>query len=78
MVQASDRLRCMKGRHRSDPVVDAYKPGIDRTMLIASLRLTPHERLVNLMALQRSAEELRRVAREDLKRHLLGSPRGNG
>ena len=43
-----------------DPVVEAYKPGVDRTLLRANLRRTPDERLRNLVALQRFADELRR------------------
>jgi len=35
-----------------DPVVDAYKPGIDRTLLIENLKRTPEDRFRNLMALQ--------------------------
>jgi hypothetical protein len=51
-----------------DPVVDAYKPGIDRTLLVENLKRTPEERVRNLMALQRFAEELRRAGRSSLQR----------
>jgi hypothetical protein len=44
-----------------DPLVEAYKPGIDRTLLAENLRRSPEERLRNLMALQLFAEELRRA-----------------
>lgn len=44
-----------------DPVVEAYKAGIDRTLVERNLRLTPEERLRQLMRLQRFAEELRRA-----------------
>jgi hypothetical protein len=44
-----------------DPVVEAYKPGIDRSLLARNLRLTPEERFRQLMQLQRFAEELRRA-----------------
>jgi len=47
----------------TDPVVDAYKPGVDRTLLVENLRRSPEERLRNLMALQRFADELRRAGR---------------
>lgn len=50
-------------RGETDLLVEAYKPGIDRTLLVENLRRTPEERLRNLMALQRFAEELRRAAR---------------
>lgn len=56
----TDRDRSIGG----DPVVDAYKPGIDRTLLIESLERTPEDRLRNLMALQSFADELRRAGRE--------------
>jgi hypothetical protein len=45
----------------ADPVIDAYKQDIDRTLLRESLRRTPEERLLALMELQRFAEELRRA-----------------
>jgi hypothetical protein len=46
-----------------DPVVEAYKAGIDRTLLRANLARTPTERVQNLMALQRLAEEAREAGR---------------
>lgn len=42
-----------------DPVIERYKQDIDRTLIRANLQRTPEERLRNLMALQRFAEELR-------------------
>ena len=44
-----------------DPVVDAYKRHIDRTLLRQNLRRTVTERVENLMALQRLAAEARRA-----------------
>jgi hypothetical protein len=44
-----------------DPVVEAYLPGIDRTLLRENLMRTPEERFLKLMELQRFAEELRRA-----------------
>ena len=44
-----------------DPVVEAYKPGIDVTLIERNLRLTPEERLLQLMELQRFADELHRA-----------------
>ena len=41
-----------------DPVIDRYKQDVDRTLIRANLQRTPEERLLNLMALQRFAEEL--------------------
>lgn len=43
-----------------DPMVEAYKGGIDRTLLRENLRLTPTQRVEKLMALQRLAEEARK------------------
>ena len=47
-----------------DPVVEAYKRGIDHTLLRENLRRTVDERVRNLMALQRLAEEARRAGKE--------------
>lgn len=49
---------------RRDPVVEAYKRDIDRTLLRANLKLTPTERLQRAMAHARFADELRRAGRE--------------
>ncbi len=42
-----------------DPVIEAYKEGIDRTLLRENLRLTPEERVRNLQRLQRLADAAR-------------------
>jgi hypothetical protein len=47
-----------------DPVIEAYKKGVDRTLIRENLKLTPTERLEKLMRLQEFAEELRRAGRE--------------
>ena len=44
-----------------DPVVEAYKRDIDHTLLRENLRRSVDERVRNLMALQRLAEEARRA-----------------
>jgi hypothetical protein len=46
-----------------DPVVEAYKRDIDRTLLRANLRKTPEQRVRALMALQHLAAEARRAGR---------------
>ena len=46
-----------------DPVIEAYKKDIDRTLLRQNLRRTVAERLANLVKLQRLAEEVRRAGR---------------
>jgi len=51
-------------RPAPDPVVEAYKKDIDRTLIRRNLKLTVEERFLNAMALARFAEELRRAGRE--------------
>lgn len=43
-----------------DPVIEAYKRGIDRTLLRENLKLSAEERLLKLIELQKFAEELKR------------------
>lgn len=43
-----------------DPVIEAYKKDIDRTLIRESLKLSIEQRFENLMKLQEFAEELRR------------------
>jgi hypothetical protein len=42
-----------------DPVVEAYKKHVDRTLIRENLKLSVEERLKKLMELQRFAEEVR-------------------
>jgi hypothetical protein len=44
-----------------DPVVEAYKAGVDRTLIRERLARSPAERADDLVALARFAEELRRA-----------------
>lgn len=46
-----------------DPVIEAYKRHIDRTLLRENLKLTVEDRFRKLMELQRFAGELRRAGR---------------
>jgi hypothetical protein len=46
-----------------DPVIEAYKRDVDRTLLRENLKLSVDERFRKLLALQRFAEELRRAGR---------------
>ena len=41
-----------------DPVIEAYKKDVDRTLIRENLKLTPEQRLRQLMKLQEFAEEL--------------------
>jgi hypothetical protein len=45
----------------ADPVIEAYKKDVDRTLLRQALKLSPEERLKQLMRLQALALELRRA-----------------
>ena len=47
-----------------DPVIEAYKKDIDRTLIRENLRLSVEERFLQLMKLQNFAEELQRAGRE--------------
>jgi hypothetical protein len=44
-----------------DPVIEAYKKDVDRTLLRQNLMRTPEERWANLRAATRLADELRRA-----------------
>jgi len=46
-----------------DPVIDAYKPGVDTTLFIENLKLTHEERLTKLMQMQQFVEEMQRAGR---------------
>lgn len=46
-----------------DPVIDAYKGGIDRTLLRENLRLTPDERVRKMLRFRKSVDEIRGAAR---------------
>ena len=47
-----------------DPVIQAFKNDVDRTLLRENLKLSVEDRLRQLMELQEFAEELRRAGRE--------------
>ena len=54
----------LKSRIHSDPVIEAYKKHIDRTLIRENLRLTVDQRFEQLMELQRFAEELQEAGRK--------------
>ena len=56
--------RADPGELDPDPVIEAYKRCVDRTLLRQNLRLSPTERVQNLMALQQLTEEARRAGQE--------------
>jgi len=45
-----------------DPVIEAYKKDVDRTLLRENLKLTPQQRLEKLVAFMRALEQLRGAA----------------
>ena len=45
-----------------DPVIEAYKKDVDRTLLREHLKLTPQQRLEKLVAFMRAVEEIREAA----------------
>jgi len=50
-----------------DLVVEAYKQGLDRTLIRENLKRSVTERFESLMALQRFAEEMQRARAEARK-----------
>ena len=54
-----DREEFFRQPLEPDPVIEAYKKDIDRTLIRENLKLTPEERLRKLMELERFADELR-------------------
>jgi hypothetical protein len=58
-----DRAKADGGPSVPDPVIEAYKRDIDRTLLRENLKRSVEERLRDLMRLQRFADEWRRAAR---------------
>jgi hypothetical protein len=51
------------GTLEPDPVIEAYKRDVDRSLLRENLKKTPSERVLALIALQRLAEEARAAGR---------------
>lgn len=46
-----------------DPVIEAYKKDVDRTLIREQLRRTPDERVQRMIGALRLADELRRAGR---------------
>jgi hypothetical protein len=51
-------------RLEPDPVIEAYKRDVDRTLIRENLKRSIEERLEALIELQRFAEELQRAGRQ--------------
>jgi hypothetical protein len=63
MGRASHISRMNSDANDLDPVIEAYKRDIDRTLLRRNLERTPDERVRALMDLQKFAQELRAAGR---------------
>ena len=48
----------------SDPVIEAYKRDVDRTLLREALKMTPEERIRRLQQVCELAEEFRRAGQK--------------
>ena len=57
----------MKTKIYRDPVVEAYMPGVDRTLLRENLKLTPAQRLEKLVSFGSFAVTLRRAGQRALR-----------
>ena len=55
----SSNVRQVEEADYVDPVIEAYKKDIDRSLIRYNLRLSVQERFENLMEMQRFAEEMR-------------------
>lgn len=64
----SEREDFLSRKIEPDPVIEAYKKDVDRTLLRENLKRSPEERIRNAMALQRAAEELRKAGRQASER----------
>src|SRR4051812_15419536 len=57
---------CLAAADAFDPVIEEYKKGIDITLIVENLKLTPHERAVKMQAALDNLEKF--VGRVDLRR----------
>ena len=57
-------MRNIQSKIAPDPVIEAYKQHVDRSLLRENLRLSVEQRILQLMELQRFAEELRRAGKK--------------
>ena len=65
MEQAPDRLDEPDDEHfEADPVVEAYKRDVDRTLIREQLRRSVDERVRNMIAALRFAEALHEAGRQ--------------
>ncbi len=64
MSAAASRAGIEPATFEPDPVIEAYKKDVDRTLFDSTLELSVEERFRDLMRLQRFAEELARAGRQ--------------
>lgn len=51
-----------------DPVIEAFKRDVDRTLLWENLKLTPEQRIRQLQAMDRFSQEMQRAMRQAKQR----------
>ncbi len=61
MIANNSKMNERRPTIEPDPVINAYKKDIDRTLIRENLRLSVEQRFEELMKLQEFAEELRRA-----------------
>ena len=66
MDEPGSRQDAPAGASTADPVIEAYKRHVDRTLLLENLKKTPHERVLALIALQKVAREARKAGKRVL------------
>jgi hypothetical protein len=64
MSSMKDSAEEIRRERDLDPVIEAYKTGVDVTLIRENLRLTVDQRFQQLMKLQQFAEDLRRAGRK--------------
>ncbi len=62
-VKASDDAQPPPPADDLDPVIEAYKKDVDRTLLRENLKLTPEERVRKAQSIRDSVERVRGAAR---------------
>ena len=60
-MRYASRMQATPRWPEPDPVIEAYKRDVDRTLIRESLRRSIEERIEALIELQRRADELRRA-----------------
>jgi len=61
---SKDRVNWQNVIFEPDPVIEAYKKDVDRTLICENLRLSAQQRIEDLMRLQEIAQEFHRAGRE--------------